>query len=624
MTQRQAARSRTTQGGQGVPLFLVLVLLLGGALGVFHLAALLVSSLAGGTPPPFADTLSAVLSSWKNPAKGFTPAAHMSGWVYPVFALLIAVMTAMFVLVAKVFTPRGQRGASTAQALRHRATFDDVRDVLSREAALRQARSGLEQTMIRASMDKAEQRRIRDFIKTLPEGYLVTYLGKKNKKELFAQSEDSTLVVAPPRAGKTMYIAAGRVIDAPGAVLATSTRADLLQITAGPRSEKGRVWAFDVDGISGWPHQVRWNPVLGCENIEVAKRRGDAWAGAQPMGHDAKNEGFFNSKAGHVLSRLLFAAAIGGKTMADVVEWSNNLASDKPRQILQDHRDAPGAEMALSYLESLSSSRAGETVDSVQLTLSNLLEPLALPRVMEMLSCPPEEAFDIPAFLESTDTVVLMADEEAGNGTSPIVSMFATEVIVEARKLSQTKPGARYWPPFRMVLDEAANLAAFPQMAKYMADSGGRGIEVSVFAQTFSQLRSRWGSEDAETIQSAATVKYYLPGLGTGPEVKDLSELIGPYEKRNTTRTRQSRGGVSSSESFQERPIMSPKEINEIPTGTAILRYRNRTPVHIELLPWWERDDAQAIDRALMGTARARGIDPTAVPEVSASLKESE
>lgn len=617
MTQRQAPRQRTRQSNQGVPLPIVLFLLLGAALGVLHLAALLVSSVAGGTVPTFAETLSAVISSWKNPAHGFAPSAHMSWWLYPVFVLLAAALVAMCVMAGRVFTPRVRRGVSTAQAVQHRATYDDVRDVLSREAALRQARSGLEQTMLRSRMEKPEQQRIREFIKALPEDYLVTFLGLKNKKQLFGQSEDSTLVIAPPRAGKTMFLAVGRVIDAPGAVLATSTRADLLQITAGPRSKKGKVWAFDVDGISGWPHQVKWNPVVGCENIEVAKRRGDAWAGAQPMGHDAKNEGFFNSKAGHVLSRLLFAAAIGGKTMADVVEWSNNLASDKPRQILRDHLEAPGAEMALSYLESLSTSRAGETVDSVQLTLSNLLEPLALPRVMDMLSCPAEEAFDIPAFLDSTDTVVLMADEEAGNGTSPIVSMFATEVIVEARKLSQTKPGARYWPPFRMVLDEAANLAAFPQMAKYMADSGGRGIEVSMFAQTFSQLRSRWGTEDAETIQSAATIKYYLPGLGTGPEVKALSELIGPYEKRNTTRTRQSRGGISSSESFQERPIMSPKEINEIPTGTAILRYRNRTPVHIDLLPWWERQDAQAIDNALMDTARARGIDPTSIPDVS-------
>lgn len=506
--------------------------------------------------------------------------------------------------------------SSEKQAKAHHASYSDVKDALSREAALKRARFGVEKDMTRSDMDATQQQKLHTFIQGLPDDYLISYLGNRERKPLYGQSEDSTLVVAPPRTGKTMYMAVPKVIDAPGACLATSTRADLLQLTAHPRSLKGRVHAFDVDGISGWPHLVKWNPVLGCEDIEVAKRRGDAWAGSQPVGDDSKNGGFFNSKAGHVLARLLFTAAIGGKSMREVVDWSNNLASDKPLKILRENREHPGVEAALSYLESLRNSRAGESVDSVQLTLSRLLEPLALPRVMEQLACHPSEAFDIQAFLESTDTVVLMADEEAGSGTSPIVSMFASEVMVEARKLSQTKPGARFWPPFRMVLDEAPSLAAFPEMAKYMSDSGGRGIEISVFAQTFSQLRSRWGANDAETIQNAATIKYYFPGLGIIQEVKDLSELIGRYDKQNLSRTRQSHGGVSVSDSTHEQLIMTPKQINEIPEGTALLRYRNRAPIHIKLLPWWDRKDADEISRGKSETQRQCGITAAEIPEL--------
>lgn len=505
---------------------------------------------------------------------------------------------------------------SERQAKAHHASYADVKDALSRDAALKKARFGVEKDMVRQDMSTEQRKKLATFVQGLPDDYLISFLGTREKKSLYGQSEDSTLVVAPPRTGKTMYMAVPKVIDAPGACLATSTRADLLQLTAHPRSLKGQVHAFDVDGISGWPYLVQWNPVVGCEDIEVALRRGDAWAGSQPVGKDAKNEGFFNSKAGHVLARLLFTAAVGGKSMREVVDWSNNLASDKPLKILREKRTHPGAEAALSYLESMRTSRAGETVDSVQLTLSRLLEPLALPRVMDQLTCDPRDAFDIRKFLDSTDTVILMADEEAGNGTSPIVSMFASEVMVEARKLSQTKPGARFWPPFRMVLDEAPSLAAFPEMAKYMSDSGGRGIEISVFAQTFSQLRSRWGANDAETIQNAATIKYYFPGLGIIQEVKDLSELIGRYDKQSRSRTRQSHGGVSVSDSTHEQLIMTPKQINEIPEGTALLRYRNRAPIHIKLLPWWDRQDAKDISRGKDETQRLCGIKATEIPEL--------
>ena len=42
------------------------------------------------------------------------------------------------------------------------------------------------------------------------------------------RAEDSALVIAPARAGKTTRLAVGRIVDAPGPVVATSTKADLV------------------------------------------------------------------------------------------------------------------------------------------------------------------------------------------------------------------------------------------------------------------------------------------------------------------------------------------------------------------------------------------------------------
>jgi hypothetical protein len=62
-----------------------------------------------------------------------------------------------------------------------------------------------------------------------------TYLGVPVR----ARGEDSALTIAPARAGKTTRLAVGRVIDAPGAVVATSTKADLVQLTAFARATTG-------------------------------------------------------------------------------------------------------------------------------------------------------------------------------------------------------------------------------------------------------------------------------------------------------------------------------------------------------------------------------------------------
>ena len=48
---------------------------------------------------------------------------------------------------------------------------------------------------------------------------------------VWISAEDVLVVFGGPRTGKTQYLAA-RIIDAPGAVLVTSTRTDLYEVTA--------------------------------------------------------------------------------------------------------------------------------------------------------------------------------------------------------------------------------------------------------------------------------------------------------------------------------------------------------------------------------------------------------
>ena len=46
---------------------------------------------------------------------------------------------------------------------------------------------------------------------------------------------------------------ADRILDHPGPVLATSTRADLYESTAGARARRGPVYVFNPQGVGGVP-----------------------------------------------------------------------------------------------------------------------------------------------------------------------------------------------------------------------------------------------------------------------------------------------------------------------------------------------------------------------------------
>ena len=211
---------------------------------------------------------------------------------------------------------------------------------------------------------------------------MIVALCKLDGQTLYVQHEDSMWVFAPQRSGKTLFLAVGITLDAPGAVIATSTKNDLLMLTAIAREARGDVSVFDLQDISGWSNKVRWNVIDGCEDPDEALARGKAWAGAQPMG-DVKNGDFFNSKAAAILGRFLHAAALGEKSIDDVVKWANDFTDSEPLEILTQHK-APAAFTA--RLRTLTTSRAGETVDSIQETLAGLLEPLSSPKALQILS----------------------------------------------------------------------------------------------------------------------------------------------------------------------------------------------------------------------------------------------
>lgn len=449
--------------------------------------------------------------------------------------------------------------------------YKDLEKRMGKKAALAKAKQSLE-----LPADATEEE-------------MIVALCKLDGQTLYVQHEDSMWVFAPQRSGKTLFLAVGIILDAPGAVIATSTKNDLPMLTAVARQRKGDVSVFDLQDISGWPNKVRWNVIAGCEDPDEALARAKAWAGAQPMGN-VKNGDFFNSKASAVLGRFLHAAALGGKSIEDVVRWSNNFADKEPLEILVDN----GASAAFTdRLRTLTTSRAGETVDSIQETLAGLLEPLSSPKAMQMLSPAADEGFDMAAFLEKPNTVYLLTDGER-SPVAPLVAMFADFVFRKAQRISQTMPGGRLWPVLTMVLDEAPNVAAIPDMASALSDSGGRGIRIIGFSQSFAQNRQRWGNEAATAIRGTSSIRLFLPGLEELDELDKIARAAGTNRKERVS-TSQGRGGSSRTVSEEERPVIRGNEIQQLPVGEAFMHYSNVAPAKVKLMPWWERPDADQI-----------------------------
>ena len=90
-------------------------------------------------------------------------------------------------------------------------------------------------------------------------GLALGRLGTGDKgRVLFSSWEDVVLAYMAPRSGKSTALAIPAVLSAPGAVIATSNKADVWSATAAIRADETgqRVWTFD-------PQHIAWAPRPG-------------------------------------------------------------------------------------------------------------------------------------------------------------------------------------------------------------------------------------------------------------------------------------------------------------------------------------------------------------------------
>src|SRR5699024_11023164 len=106
----------------------------------------------------------------------------------------------------------------------------------------------------------------------------------------WTSSEESLAWLGTPRPGTGSHILSVAIVDAPGPVITTSSRADNLAATWQLRAEKGPVALFDPQGLTGLPTTLKWSPITGCEEPRVANQRATSLITASGLGASSSNQ----------------------------------------------------------------------------------------------------------------------------------------------------------------------------------------------------------------------------------------------------------------------------------------------------------------------------------------------
>ncbi|WP_024355948.1 type IV secretory system conjugative DNA transfer family protein [Leucobacter chironomi] len=424
-------------------------------------------------------------------------------------------------------------------------------------------------------------------------GYL---LGASRNVNVWASVEDSILLIGPPRSGKGLHVVINAILDAPGAVVTTSTRPDNLTATLKARSAEGRpLVVFDPQHLAeGVPAGLRWSPIRGCEDPLTAMIRATGLAAGTGLSAGGVEGGdFWEGKTRTALQALLHAAALDHRTPAELFRWTLDpaAASDAVAILTANPKAATG------WADSLQAMIDADprTRDSIWQGVSLSLAALADPRVLDAVSPGPEERFDPEEFLRKRGSVYLLATGAGANNSAALVSAFVEDLVEAARRLAARSPAARLDPPLLLALDEIGNLAPLPSLPTLMAEGGGTGITTMPVLQSLAQAREKWSDNAAGAIWDASIVKIILGGASNSRDLQDLATLIGERDEITDSTTIGDHGSRTAQRSIRRVSIMPPDVIRTLPFGTGLILLRAAPPIVAKLRAWTRRKDASEL-----------------------------
>ena len=382
--------------------------------------------------------------------------------------------------------------------------------------------------------------------------------------------EEHLLVMAPPRTYKTAFLA-DVIMEYPGPVIATTTKADIYTLTSAVRSEIGPVHVFNPQHIGGVPSTFCWNPIDGCEDPATAIRRADAFAFAVSQ-NGVEDGSFWSAKASDYLRGYFHAAALASYDLRAVAAWVSGADPDVPERILL----AAGARQWALTLAELRS-EAHKTAATVRMVMSRSLAFMADPALAAAVLPGPGEGFSIPAFLDQAGTVYMIAEAVSEDApVAPLFAAMATEIHYTAAQIGQASESRRLDPPLLMGLDEVTQICPVP-LPSWLSDSGGKGIQVIAVVHGEAQLAERWGDHGRQVVLDTSSVKVFLPGITDTTTLEAASTLCGQASWR-----------VRGQDYATRHDVATPDIIRQLPAGFALVIRGGCAPVIARLPRAWK------------------------------------
>jgi type IV secretory pathway TraG/TraD family ATPase VirD4 len=424
---------------------------------------------------------------------------------------------------------------------------------------------------------------------------------------IYTDERRNLLMLGPPRSDKTAGVLIPLIISAPGPVVSTSTKDDVLRATGLARARLGTVWHFGPDGSAAPPgtRPLRWSPIPSSRDWTTAQGLAKAITDSSRKTGDrggGDNSAFFANRAAAFIAAVFHAAAIADRPMQwvlratagnekvvreavdilnDAIGSDASLAADSLQGIVeQDSRARSGiyatAEVALSVYRLPGALKTTEdpNFDPAEFVAGRPDTTNIHRSVWIDERTPSNVVGQMQTYQEwgSYDTVYITASGTQQSLVAPLVAGLLTQIreAVYAQHRVDEAQGNYARPPVVWALDELASLP-MQDIPETLSQSGGQGLLVAACLQDLGLVERKWDVHPETFLTLFGDIVVH-PGIRDTKTLEAVSTILGKHwvtvsstsSNQGYTRGRDSsrQEGWQQSTSQQLLPVLEPSVIS--------------------------------------------------------------
>lgn len=418
-------------------------------------------------------------------------------------------------------------------------------------------------------------------------------IGKFKGKYLRWGGKEFAYLAAPTRTGKGVGIVIPNCLHYRDSLVVFDPKLENFEITSGYRKQCGQeVFLFNPSTLEYRSH--RWNPLA-----YVSRDPDFSMSGLQKIAHILLpttgnmdgNSKFFNGMAQQLFVGLgLYlietenitdiTPSIGGLLALSLPEVGT-LASWIEQEVLRDDISKECKKSLLSF----SGNKSENTRSSI---LASMQEPLAIfndPVISEITS---GNDFDFRDLRKKRMTIYVGIQMGDLSRFERLNNLFFSQLIEEnTQGLPSQNPALKY--QVLLMMDEFTSLGNMNIFEKGVAYIAGFNVRVLLIFQNMAQLNAAYTDNGARSlVTNVACQIIYTPA--DLKDAEDFSKIIGyeTYKARTTSKGGAKSGGQSVSTSDQQRAVLLPQELMEMPASECIINLRGFPKIHGEKIIYFK------------------------------------